>query len=118
MALSIKPVSGHAIKGPLRGQRARSFVLTPDASKPAAGYTVLASALGFSFLDYGVVGSPADTGLNAKFVIGTAGTDATLNYFVGTLGTATSAISGVGQPLGASNTSVTTNPVAVYVIGR
>ena len=113
MALSIKPVSGHGIKGPLRGQRARTFILTPDASKPAGGYTVLASALGFSALDFAVVGNIANTALFCKAVIGTAQSDVTVNWYYGTGTTAS-----IGVNLAASDTSVTTNPVAVYVVGR
>lgn len=117
MALTIKPVSGHGVKGPLRGQKARSFVLQPDASKPAGGYTVLASALGFSVIDFGIVGQCANLSLQPKLVVGTAGTDFTVQWISqGTV--ATNAASDLNVALGASNTSVTTNPVAIYVIGR
>lgn len=120
MALSIKPAPAGALKGPVRGQRSRSFQLLPDASKPAAGYTVLASDLGFSTLDFVLPGGVADTTLRAHAVIGTAQSDFTINWYVNSLHTATSNLSAasVGVALGASNTSVTTNPVYVFVIGR
>ena len=120
MALTIKPAAGHGTKGPLRGQKARSFVLQPDASKPAGGYTVLASALGFSVIDFGVVGDCANAALQPKLIIGTASTDFTVQWFIQTLHTATASLTdnSVGVGLGVSNTSVTTNPVAIYVIGR
>ena len=116
MAITIKPIAGHGIKGPLRGQRARTFQLTPDASKPAGGYTVLASALGFSVIDFGVCGHVANGALGAKAIVGTAGTDFTLQYYQQTM-SATNAGTDIAA-LGASNTSITTNPVVVYVIGR
>ena len=112
MAISIKPLPGNRV-GPHRGQRAKSFVITPDASKPAGGYTILATALGFSVLDFGIVGAPANTALFCKAVIGTAQSDLTLNWYYGTGTTAS-----IGVGLAASDTSVTTNPVALYVIGR
>lgn len=113
MAISIKPASGGPRFGPLRGQKARTFLITPDASKPAGGYTILATALGFSALDFGVCGNIANTALFCKAVIGTAQSDLTLQWHYGTGTTAS-----IGIGLAASDTSVTTNPVAIYVIGR
>jgi hypothetical protein len=113
MAISIKPASGNPRFGPLRGQKARTVVITGDASKPAGGYTILASALGFSFIDFGVCGDIANGALGCKAIIGTAQTDLTLQYYYNSGTTAS-----IGVGLAASDTSITTNPVALYVIGR
>ena len=118
MALVIKPNSHHALKGPLRGQKGRTFILTPDGSKPSGGYTVLASALGLSSLDFGICGAnQGDSKYHAEVRIGTASTDCTIQFYQNTM-SATNAGTDIGTALGASVTALTTNPVPLYVIGR
>lgn len=117
MALTITPISGKPRVGPLRGQKAEVFSFLPDASKPAGGYTILASALGFTYLDFGVCGDPKGAAYVAGFRIGTASTDATLQFY-NVSATSTNAGTDIGTAVGASVTGLTTNPVQVYVIGR
>lgn len=118
MALVIKPLTGQPKFGPLRGQKARSFVLTPDASKPAGGYTVLASALGFTYLDFGVCGNPQVGGkYQPNIYIGTASTDCTIQWYQ-ISASATNAATDIGTALGASVAGISTSPVPLYVLGR
>lgn len=114
MALGIKPLPSGSRKGHLRGEQIKSFVFTPDASKPSAGYTILASALGLSYLDFGVCANVNDGSLAvAGIKIGTASTDATLQFY-----SFLSSSAGVVAAYSASDTKLTTNPVSVLVIGR
>lgn len=119
MALTVKPISFHSLKGPLRGQKGRTFVLTPDASKPAAGYTVLASALGFTYLDFGVAAACQGDPLSYRgdIKIGTASTDCTIQFY-SLSAASTASITNIGAALPASATVLTTNPLPIYVIGR
>lgn len=117
MAVTIKQNPAHTLKAPLRGERGRTFLITPDASKPAGGYTILASALGFTYLDFGVCAQPAAGIYQCGLQIGTASTDCTLQYF-NVSATSTNAATDIGTAVGASVTAITTNPVAIYVIGR
>lgn len=117
MALVIKPLTGKPRFGPLRGQQARAFVLTADASKPAGGYTVLASDLGFTYLDFGVCAAPqVGIGYTPRLFLGTASTDCTLQWYIATQSASNGTL--VGQPEGASSTALSTSPVPIYVIGR
>jgi hypothetical protein len=117
MAISVKAINSSSPKGPLRGQRHRTFVITGDASKPAGGYTILATDLGFTYLDFGVCGLAGAGAYSAGFQIGTASTDGTLQYFR-VSATSTNAGTDIGTGLGASVTNITTNPVGLFVIGR
>jgi hypothetical protein len=117
MALVIKPLTGSPKFGPLRGQKARSFLLTADASKPAGGYTVLASALGFTYLDFGVCGAPqVGQGYQPRLLLGTASTDMTVQWYIATQSASNGTL--VGQPEGASSTALSTSDVPIYILGR
>ncbi len=113
MAITIKPSPSHSVKGPQRGMRSRTFLITPDASKPAGGYTILATDLGFTSLKFGICGDPAGAIYYAGIRIGTASSDATVQYYAAT----ESAASLIGSAIGASVTGLTTNAVPLYVIG-
>lgn len=118
MALTVKPGVGTPRFGPLRGQKARVFTLTADASKPAAGYTVLATDLGFTYLDFGVCGDPqANANYSAAVRIDTSSTKCTVQYYQNSA-SATNAATDIGTALGASVAALSTNAVPLYVIGR
>lgn len=115
MALTIGPVPAFAPKGALRQERAKAFVLTPDGSKPAGGYTIAASALGYSTLDFGICGPVNDGSFyTAALKVGTAQTDCTVQFFSINPNSSTASVSAVS----ASDTKLTTNPVTVLVVGR
>ena len=114
MAISISQVGRvmPILGGGLRGEAQKAFVISPDASKPAGGYTILASALGFTYLDFGQVHTP-NALYAVKLEIGTASTDATLQFYE-----AQATGASVGTAIGASVTGVSTKPVQALVIGR
>jgi hypothetical protein len=118
MALGITPLPNPTQGGRLRGEKLRVVVFSPDASIPAGGYTVLASAIGFTYLDFGMCGAVNDgSAYYADFKIGTASTDGTLKFFNVSC-SSTNKATDIGTAVGASLASLTTNPVTMLVIGR
>lgn len=111
MAVTITQV-GRSRQG-LRGASEKAFAINCDASKPAGGYTVLASALGFTYLDFGQVQTP-DPLYSVKFEIDSASTKGTMQFYAAT----ESAASLLGSAIGASATGVSVKPVAALFIGR
>ena len=88
-----------------------------NASKAAGGYTILASALGFSYIDFGVAGAgQVDQGYEPRLLVGAASTDCTLQWYIATQSASNGTL--VGQPAAASATGYTTSPVPLYIIGR
>lgn len=116
MAITVAPVPSYSKGGPLRGEKIKSFVVTPDGSKPSGGYTVLASSLGLSIIDFGVCGAVNDgSAYVAAIKVGTAQTDCTLQFYsYGAASTSATPFAAVG----ASDTKLTTNPVTILVVGR
>lgn len=118
MAATVRALQSHSIKGPLRQERGRTFLFTADASKPAAGYTVLATDLGFTYLDFGVCGDPqSNANYYGQIRIDTSSTKATVQFYQASA-SATNAATDIGTALGASVAALSTNALPIYVIGR
>ena len=118
MAITISPAPGPARGGPLRGEKLKVVQISPDASIPSTGYVILASALGFTYLDFGLVGPVNDgSAYDAAIKIGTASTDCTLKVYNVSC-SATNKATDVGTAVAASLTNLTTNPMTVLFVGR
>ena len=118
MALVITPVSRVAPSpnGGLRGEVVKVFSLAADASKPAGGYVIAATALGLSAIDFAL----ADTPNILYFLKAPIATDAasfTVQAYANTI-SATGVATQAGSAIGASVTDVSTQPIRLLVVGR
>ena len=114
MAVTITPITrAYALGGTRRGEKLRAFSIAGDASKPAGGYVVAATDIGFNSIDIGLVQTP-NTLYSAKFAIATDSASGSLQVYAAT----ESAVSLVGSAIGASVTDVSTQPFLMLVIGR
>lgn len=118
MALTLSPAPNPTLGGRLRGEKLRIVAISPDASIPSTGYVILASALGFTYLDFGLAGAVNDgSAYWADIKIGTASTDCTLKFFNASC-SATNKATDVGTAVAASLTNLTTNPLTCLFVGR
>ncbi len=117
MAATIAPLPKFIAQGgPLRGEKLRTIVFTPDGSKPSGGYAVAATSFGLTYLDFGVCGPVNDgSAYVAALKVGSASTDCTIQFYsYGAASTSATPFAAVG----ASDTHLTTNPVTILVVGR
>lgn len=118
MALVITPISRVSPQpnGGLRGEVVKVFSLAADASKPAGGYVVAATALGLASVDFVVADTP-NILYFLKTPIATDAASFTIQAYANTI-SATDQATKAGVAIGASVTDVSTQPIRLLVVGR
>lgn len=114
MAVTITPITrAYSLGGTRRGQKLRAFSVAGDASKPAGGFVIAATDIGYNSIDIAMVQTP-NTLYSVKMALATDSASGSLQFYAAT----ESAVSLVGSAIGASVTDVSSQPVLMLVFGR